>query len=265
MCDGVLHCLCFFLLFFWCPCMAINVSVQYNGGLLPDIILLTQRNFHRGTRLNAMKRFCICSLWSHLNVLTFSPPLTGGCSEGLGAFWFFFKKYILPCPRSRLKIWSRETDSAVPSRVINLLILPAQAQFGAYWRDSSRFYINLFMWNIQPVVIRYKKHYYPEGKDVRRTLHTKRNESQWYKNILGKSDISVETKTSKDEVTACNSMFARLGTDNERRNQCFFTISEVMATDWDLSQWTCNDRLQQAVSLIICASQSDNYWFRPDS
>ena len=32
--DGVLFCLCFFL----CPCMAINLSVQYNGGLLPDII-----------------------------------------------------------------------------------------------------------------------------------------------------------------------------------------------------------------------------------
>ena len=31
-----------FLLFFWCPCMAINVSVQYSGGLLPDIILLAQ-------------------------------------------------------------------------------------------------------------------------------------------------------------------------------------------------------------------------------
>ena len=29
-------------LFFWCPCKAISVSVQYNGGLLPDIILLTQ-------------------------------------------------------------------------------------------------------------------------------------------------------------------------------------------------------------------------------
>ena len=29
-----------FLLFLWCPCMAINnvVSVQYNGGLLPNII-----------------------------------------------------------------------------------------------------------------------------------------------------------------------------------------------------------------------------------
>ena len=37
--------------------MAINVSVQYNGGLLPDIILLTQCYCHRGTRLNAMKSF----------------------------------------------------------------------------------------------------------------------------------------------------------------------------------------------------------------
>ena len=66
--------------------MAIDVSVQYNGGLLPDIILLAQCYYHRGTRLNAMKTFfCIRSLLSHLNVLTFSP-LTGGCSEGLGAF-----------------------------------------------------------------------------------------------------------------------------------------------------------------------------------
>ena len=30
--------------------MAINVSVQYNGGLLPDIILLIQCYYHRGTR-----------------------------------------------------------------------------------------------------------------------------------------------------------------------------------------------------------------------
>ena len=61
---GVLHCLCFvFTVFFWCPCMAINASVQFNdGGLLPDIILLTQCYFHRGTRLYAMKSFCICSL-----------------------------------------------------------------------------------------------------------------------------------------------------------------------------------------------------------
>ena len=38
--------------------MAINVvSVQYNGGLLPEIRLLTQRYYHRGTHLNVMKRF----------------------------------------------------------------------------------------------------------------------------------------------------------------------------------------------------------------
>ena len=38
----------FVSLFFWCPCMAINnVSVQYNGELLPDIILLTQCYYHQ--------------------------------------------------------------------------------------------------------------------------------------------------------------------------------------------------------------------------
>ena len=31
--------------------MAINVIVQYDGGFLPDIILLTQCYYHRGTRL----------------------------------------------------------------------------------------------------------------------------------------------------------------------------------------------------------------------
>ena len=43
--------------------MAINVSVQHNNeGFLPGIMLLTQCYYHRGARLNAMKRFCICSL-----------------------------------------------------------------------------------------------------------------------------------------------------------------------------------------------------------
>ena len=53
--DDVLVC----LPFCWCPCMAINVSVQYDGGFLPDIILLTQCYLHQGTCLNAMKRFSI--------------------------------------------------------------------------------------------------------------------------------------------------------------------------------------------------------------
>ena len=47
-------------------------------------------------------------------------------------------KLLFPCPRSRLRIWSRETGSAVPSRVI-LFILHNQAESSAYSRDSSRF------------------------------------------------------------------------------------------------------------------------------
>ena len=85
------------LMFFWCPCMTINVSVQYNSGLIPDIILLTQCYFHRGTRLNVMKRFCICSqpLIPPTKRFDIFSPLTGGCLEGLGAFCFFFKQQLL--------------------------------------------------------------------------------------------------------------------------------------------------------------------------
>ena len=42
--------------------MAINISVQDNGGLLPDIILLTQGYYHRGIRLNTMQWLCLYSL-----------------------------------------------------------------------------------------------------------------------------------------------------------------------------------------------------------
>ena len=50
--DYVLQYLLFF--YAWWLCMAINISVHHNGGLLPDIILLTQSYYHRGTRLNTM-------------------------------------------------------------------------------------------------------------------------------------------------------------------------------------------------------------------
>ena len=65
-CARFNDCIGFVLLFYdvlvclpfcWCLCMAFNVSVQYDGGFLPDIILLTQCYYHRGTRLNAMKSF----------------------------------------------------------------------------------------------------------------------------------------------------------------------------------------------------------------
>ena len=42
--------------------MVINISVQYNGGFLPDIMLLTQGYYHWGTRYNAMQWLCIYSL-----------------------------------------------------------------------------------------------------------------------------------------------------------------------------------------------------------
>ena len=90
--NYVLRWFCF--VFLSCLCMAIIVSVQHDSEFLPDIMLLTQCCYHRGTRLNAMKRFCICSLGSYLNVLT-CFPLTGGCSEGLDAFRCFFKNCSL--------------------------------------------------------------------------------------------------------------------------------------------------------------------------
>ena len=48
------------------------------------------------------------------------------------------EKYIFPFPRSRLRIWFRETGSTVQS-CASLLILHAQAKSGSYSRDSSRF------------------------------------------------------------------------------------------------------------------------------
>ena len=44
--------------------------------------------------LNSRIIFCLCSLCSHLNVLTIPPPLFRGCSEGLDAFRFLFKSHF---------------------------------------------------------------------------------------------------------------------------------------------------------------------------
>ena len=47
-------------------------------------------------------------------------------------------KCFFPCPRSRLRIWSRETGFAVSS-CVSLLILHTQTENGAYSRDYPRF------------------------------------------------------------------------------------------------------------------------------
>ena len=56
---GMYYAMFFFVESFFGVCMAINlVSVQYNDGLLPDIImLLIQCYYHWETRLNAEKTF----------------------------------------------------------------------------------------------------------------------------------------------------------------------------------------------------------------
>ena len=62
--------------------MAINVSVRYNDGFLPDIILLIQCYYQRRTRLNAMKRFCLLQPVIPPKLFDIFP-LTGGYSEDL--------------------------------------------------------------------------------------------------------------------------------------------------------------------------------------
>ena len=81
-------------LWFWCPCMEINVRVQYNGGFLLDIILLIRYGYI-GNPFDTMKRFCLYSQCSHLSLYRhFSPE--GGCSECLDAFRFFLIP-LRPC------------------------------------------------------------------------------------------------------------------------------------------------------------------------
>ena len=70
--------------------MAINVSVQHNGGFLPDIILLTQMLLPSGNPFECHGE--VFSLQPMIPPKRFDIffPLTGGCSEGLDAFRFLF-------------------------------------------------------------------------------------------------------------------------------------------------------------------------------
>ena len=92
-------------------------------------------------------------------------------------------EYFPVCPRSLLRIWSRETRSAVPPSV-SLLILQTQVEPGAYSRDSSRVTHRRSMCvillskhiltqadvKIQPWSQGRKKHHL-EGKHVQATLY----------------------------------------------------------------------------------------------
>ena len=62
--------------------MAINVSAQYNGGLLPDIILLNQCYYHRGrTRLNAEEVLSLQPIMTPPKRFDFFLPLAGDAQK----------------------------------------------------------------------------------------------------------------------------------------------------------------------------------------
>ena len=56
--------------------MEINVSVQYNGGLLSDIILLTRCGYI-GEPVRYHEEVCLYSQCSHLSLQTFFPHEEG--------------------------------------------------------------------------------------------------------------------------------------------------------------------------------------------
>ena len=78
--------------------MEINVSVQNNGGLLPDIILLTQCSYI-GEPISYHEEPMFPP-----KPLGIIPPAQGGCSEGLDAFRFFLNNHNNRCIQIPFKI-----------------------------------------------------------------------------------------------------------------------------------------------------------------
>ena len=54
--------------------MVVNVSIQYNGGFLPDIIMLTLRDYIADP-FDTTKSYCSYSQSSHLNLLVYLDVL----------------------------------------------------------------------------------------------------------------------------------------------------------------------------------------------
>ena len=86
MCDGVLQCLFCFYCFSGVPAMAINVSVQYNVGLPPRHHTVDPMLFPLRNPFKCHEEVLYLQPLIPPKRLDISPSLTGGCSEGLGAF-----------------------------------------------------------------------------------------------------------------------------------------------------------------------------------
>ena len=75
-----------------CPCMAINVSVQHNGGFLPGYYTVDPMLLPSGNPFKCHEEVLYLQPIIPPKRFDISPPLTEGCSEGLDAFRFFFKQ-----------------------------------------------------------------------------------------------------------------------------------------------------------------------------
>ena len=74
-----------FLMFFWCPCMAINVNVQHKGGLLPDIYTVDPMLSASGNLFKCHEEVSYLQPLIPPKRFGVFSPIAGGCSEGLGA------------------------------------------------------------------------------------------------------------------------------------------------------------------------------------
>ena len=75
----------FCLAFVWCPCMAVYVSVQHNGGFLPGTILLTPMLLPSGNPFKYHEEALYQKLMTPPKRFDIFPP-DCECSEGLDAF-----------------------------------------------------------------------------------------------------------------------------------------------------------------------------------
>ena len=64
--------------------MAINVNVQYNGGLLPDIHAVDPMLSASGNLFKCHEEVLYLQPLVPPKRFDIFPPITGGCSEGLG-------------------------------------------------------------------------------------------------------------------------------------------------------------------------------------
>ena len=69
--------------------MVINISVQDSGGLLPDIILLTQGYYQWGTRLNTA-----CSGFVFIAFVMYIITTTM-CDGVLHCLWYVFNVFLV--------------------------------------------------------------------------------------------------------------------------------------------------------------------------